>query len=40
VLSGLKSGDVIVQNVSDEIEENAEVEARYRNQKADNSKRP
>ena len=40
VLSGVQAGDIIVQNVSDEIEENVEVEPRFGNAKAENSKRP
>jgi multidrug efflux pump subunit AcrA (membrane-fusion protein) len=40
VLSGLRAGDVIVRNVSDDIEENAEIEPRYRTEKADSPKRP
>jgi multidrug efflux pump subunit AcrA (membrane-fusion protein) len=40
VLSGLQAGDIIVRNVSDDIEENAEVEPRYRTEKADSPKRP
>jgi multidrug efflux pump subunit AcrA (membrane-fusion protein) len=40
VVSGLQAGDVVVQNVSDDIAENAEIEPHYRNQKADNPKRP
>ncbi len=40
VVSGLQPGEVVVQNVSDDIQENVEVEPRYRNEKADNSKRP
>jgi len=40
VLSGLQAGDIIVRNVTDDIEENAEVEPRYRNEKADSPKRP
>jgi multidrug efflux pump subunit AcrA (membrane-fusion protein) len=40
VVGGLQAGDVVVQNVSDDIVENVEVESRYRNQKADNPKRP
>jgi len=40
VVGGLQAGDIIVQNVSDDIEETAEVEPHYRNQKAEPSKRP
>jgi multidrug efflux pump subunit AcrA (membrane-fusion protein) len=40
VLSGLQAGDVVVRNVSDDIEENAEIEPRYRTEKADSPKRP
>jgi multidrug efflux pump subunit AcrA (membrane-fusion protein) len=40
VLSGLQPGDVIVRNVSDDIEENAEIVPRYRTEKADSPKRP
>ena len=41
VVNGLQAGDIeVVQNVSDEIEENVEIEPRYRNQKAENPKRP
>ena len=40
VISGLQAGDIIVQNVSDEIQENVEVEPRYHNVKAENPKRP
>jgi multidrug efflux pump subunit AcrA (membrane-fusion protein) len=40
VVSGLQPGDVIVHNVSDDIEENVEIEPRYRKEKADSSKSP
>jgi multidrug efflux pump subunit AcrA (membrane-fusion protein) len=40
VLSGLEAGNVIVRNVSDDIEENVEIEPRYRTEKADSPKRP
>ncbi len=40
VVSGLQAGDIIVQNVSDDIEENVEIEPRFRNQKAETPKRP
>ena len=40
VLSGLQAGDIIVRNVSDDIEENAEIEPRYRTEKADSPKSP
>ena len=40
VIGGLQPGDVVVRNVSDDIQENVEVEPRYRDEKADNSKRP
>jgi RND family efflux transporter MFP subunit len=40
VLSGLQAGDIIVRNVSDDIEENAEIEPRYRKEKADSPKSP
>jgi hypothetical protein len=36
----LQAGDVIVRNVSDDIEENVEIEPRYRTEKADSPKRP
>jgi RND family efflux transporter MFP subunit len=40
VVSGLQPGDIIVRNVSDDIEENVEVEPRYRQEKADTAKHP
>jgi multidrug efflux pump subunit AcrA (membrane-fusion protein) len=40
VISGLKPGDIVVRNVSDDIEENVEVEPHYRSEKADTPKRP
>jgi multidrug efflux pump subunit AcrA (membrane-fusion protein) len=40
VLSGLQPGDIIVRNVTDDIEENVEIEPRYQNQKANSPKRP
>jgi multidrug efflux pump subunit AcrA (membrane-fusion protein) len=40
VTGGLQPGDIVVRNVSDDIEENVEVEPRYRNEKADTPKRP
>jgi len=40
VIGGLKPGDNIVRIVTDKIEENVEIEPRYRSEKADTPKRP
>ncbi len=40
VVEGVNAGDIIVQNVSDDIQENVEVEPRFRIQKTENPKHP
>jgi len=40
VLAGLKPDDIIVRTVTDKIQENVEIEPRYRTEKADTPKRP
>jgi multidrug efflux pump subunit AcrA (membrane-fusion protein) len=40
VLAGLKPDDIIVRTVTDKVQENVEIEPRYRAEKADTPKRP
>ena len=40
VLDGLKPDDIIVRTVTDKVQENVEIEPRYRTEKADTSKHP
>jgi multidrug efflux pump subunit AcrA (membrane-fusion protein) len=40
VLSGLKPDDIIVRTVTDKVQENVEIEPRYRTEKAETPKRP
>ena len=40
VLAGLKPDDIIVRTVTDKIQENVEIDPRYRTEKADTPKRP
>ncbi len=40
VLSGLKPDDIIVRTVTDKVQENVEIEPRYRTEKAETAKRP
>jgi hypothetical protein len=40
VIEGLKPDDIIVRTVTDKVQENVEIEPRYRAEKAETPKRP